>query len=867
MKVKKLLTLLLVAGAMSACQLNGATNNSGSSDNNPSTQSPSSDSSLPDNSSEDSSAASSDSSADQSSSDSSSSSSEAPTLASIAVTAPTKVDYLTSDTELDLAGMVVTATMSDGSTQAVASGYEVGQVDFSTPGQKDVTVTYQGKSDSFQITVSQAKPTAWSDDVVALFAESIYAYDVPFFYGPDYNVGELTWESNEGTVTAEGDALPAQEEGAESPLKPIADIFIADGFVPSVQPDPTNNKFHYVMEKAIDVENAQRFIQIRIATLDGEGYFVNGGDFYFEIRDPYFYSWEETGFEALIKGYEKFADETLPVFPAGARFLKNDLRSVRSSASSGYAKFSVYGLSVEQVNAFLAGLAEGGWLIFDSPRRGFEIDGISPSKVLRIGGAYNATSGVLTVAVDEAPTIAENVAAIAAIFEVEGLGYAFSYSSSSDSYYYQIEETLGEGGTLGSLLTKYTNVLTAGEGNDFAIRGERKEQSDGSIYEKYYSPSLESLVTIFAFEVEGKYYIQITVADFIPVPDLYLPTVALLGLDEGDFNVVPPSLSSAGYVWIQLPVAEGKTDAEGLKAFTDLLDADETLNYKVIQELAEVPMQGGGTGLHVVYANNNTLVDMYAFSGTIQISIEPYTPPVETEWSKKVLETIAGVDPEFQLEWDNDNQNFSYQERRPLGEGETLVSVVNAIAVALYDDDSLNLIFLADDADATECKVILCSNQNDGSITISYSDGAYIDTTTGDPLVILEITVILYDQEIPFMVNAIGSAMEVNMSETTLSDGVTTAYISSYGVMWFGEDYSSLADYGPLIMQNYLAAKLTSADALGFTLSSLTWSGNDLVGILSNEDGYRVQIYMKGYSGRVYSGYYQVLIIPPAEGE
>ena len=93
------------------------------------------------------------------SSSSSSSSEEQVTLVSIAVTAPTKVAYTTADTALDLTGMVVTAHYSDQSTQVITTGYTVSTVDFSTAGEKTVTVTYDGKTDSFRITVANQKFT------------------------------------------------------------------------------------------------------------------------------------------------------------------------------------------------------------------------------------------------------------------------------------------------------------------------------------------------------------------------------------------------------------------------------------------------------------------------------------------------------------------------------------------------------------------------------------------------------------------------------------------------------------------------------------------------------------------------------------
>ena len=99
------------------------------------------------------------SSSASSSSSSSSSSKPVVTLVSISVTAPTKVAYTTRDTALDLTGMVVKAKYSDNSEQVVTEGYTVSQVDFSTVGEKTVTVTYQGKTATFKVTVANQKFT------------------------------------------------------------------------------------------------------------------------------------------------------------------------------------------------------------------------------------------------------------------------------------------------------------------------------------------------------------------------------------------------------------------------------------------------------------------------------------------------------------------------------------------------------------------------------------------------------------------------------------------------------------------------------------------------------------------------------------
>jgi len=76
-----------------------------------------------------------------------------PTLSSIAVTTqPAKTEYDIGET-LDTAGMVVTAKYSDGSTKTV-TGFTTNGFDSQTVGTKTVTVTFEGKTASFQVTVT-----------------------------------------------------------------------------------------------------------------------------------------------------------------------------------------------------------------------------------------------------------------------------------------------------------------------------------------------------------------------------------------------------------------------------------------------------------------------------------------------------------------------------------------------------------------------------------------------------------------------------------------------------------------------------------------------------------------------------------------
>ena len=78
-----------------------------------------------------------------------------PVLTGISVTGPSKAVYEVGDA-LDLAGLVVNANMSNGEAQAVAQAdYTVSPVDMNNAGEKTVTVSYQGYTATFTITVNE----------------------------------------------------------------------------------------------------------------------------------------------------------------------------------------------------------------------------------------------------------------------------------------------------------------------------------------------------------------------------------------------------------------------------------------------------------------------------------------------------------------------------------------------------------------------------------------------------------------------------------------------------------------------------------------------------------------------------------------
>lgn len=83
------------------------------------------------------------------------------TVSSISVQSkPSKTVYTVGDT-FSSSGLAVKVNMSDGTSKTVTSGFTVPSPDMTTAGTKTVTVTYQGKTATFNITVNKAvSPTS-----------------------------------------------------------------------------------------------------------------------------------------------------------------------------------------------------------------------------------------------------------------------------------------------------------------------------------------------------------------------------------------------------------------------------------------------------------------------------------------------------------------------------------------------------------------------------------------------------------------------------------------------------------------------------------------------------------------------------------
>ena len=169
-------------------------------------------------------------------------------IESITVTAPTKTEY-TAGEELDLDGMKVTANYSDGTTKDIAAAdCEVSGYDTTKAGEQTVTVTYEGKTATFKVTVKEAeKPNETDKTALEAAVKAVV---------PDTEKGKYTEESwaayeealNQAKeVLADTDATQKEIDDAAAALDKAAEALESKGlpYVDVVKDDWFYNAAYY----------------------------------------------------------------------------------------------------------------------------------------------------------------------------------------------------------------------------------------------------------------------------------------------------------------------------------------------------------------------------------------------------------------------------------------------------------------------------------------------------------------------------------------------------------------------------------------------------------------------------------------------
>lgn len=132
-------------------------------------------------------------------------------------TLPDKTEYIRGES-LDLTGLTLKLTYSDGSTRVIEEGFQVSGLSSATSGKQTLTVTYEGFTATFTVTVKPiilASGTCgdnltWTLDELGLLTISgtgvMYSYDNAYNYSPWYSYHGITTIVVENGVTSIGTA-------------------------------------------------------------------------------------------------------------------------------------------------------------------------------------------------------------------------------------------------------------------------------------------------------------------------------------------------------------------------------------------------------------------------------------------------------------------------------------------------------------------------------------------------------------------------------------------------------------------------------------------------------------------------------------
>ena len=132
---------------------------------------------------------------------------------------------------------------------------------------------------------------------------------------------------------------------------------------------------------------------------------------------------------------------------------------------------------------------------------------------------------------------------------------------------------------------------------------------------------------------------------------------------------------------------------------------------------------------------------------------------------------------------------------------------------------------------------------------------------------VMFIKVFTFDDGLDVYAGLVGLVMSAKMSFSETTAAGNNVY-SGFGEFNWTTKYD-LEENGKDIMEGNIGAMLEEVISLGFTLDESHYvaddAGNYYIGQYSNEDDYVVQIILFEDESGYYAGYYQVLVIAPAE--
>ena len=362
-----------------------------------------------------SSSASNSSSSASSSSSSSSSSSVAPTLSGITLdTTNVKKSYIQGEA-LDLTGLVVTANYSDNTSEAVTN-YTTNPANgtaLNNTGAIPVTVAYGRFTNFFNVIVTKAPKSAWTEQEAKLMSDVLYGEVLPY---TGFEESKVNYNEQYNAIVILGGT--ASEAAFESYARALS----FNGYV-------LVNASEMIFEKSVQTEAGKRFVQVTLMD--------NKGQFAVVALDPYYYAFP-TDFATYAADHYFTSKAVLPAIQADYYELVENQSAVGIIA---YMSATTDDAGYSEI------LTNAGWAVQSEKVNGNYL-AVAPDGAYMIAYVYNSQYGALLISYS--PVNFWNEAAIKAFFakyngtyvdlpalDIVGAAYYFSEADTNEYFYQQ----------------------------------------------------------------------------------------------------------------------------------------------------------------------------------------------------------------------------------------------------------------------------------------------------------------------------------------------------------------------------------------------------------------------------------------------
>ncbi len=286
-------------------------------------------------------------------------------LTSISISGQFKTEYEVGES-FDSTGIVVTAAYDDGSEKDVSSQATFSGFSSEQAGPCTVSVSFEGQTATFNVTINPAVKRDWTPEEKAIFADHLHGEVLPFFpvegATPFYDASEdniRIFDAQGNRLAVSGTDIPdyAALYSANNGWEDVSNQYSAFSSAPTGS--------FWVFEKTVDTADGMRRLSVQFFGASGNSYSLSG-EFYFFASDPFNYDFPA---EAIA---QVFAGLNLPAFsipePDGNGLFyefnpdpENADWLAMGYTSYVYDQLYIYGLGSEGFANYIAKFEAAGW--------------------------------------------------------------------------------------------------------------------------------------------------------------------------------------------------------------------------------------------------------------------------------------------------------------------------------------------------------------------------------------------------------------------------------------------------------------------------------------------------------------------------